>query len=414
MRNYLTIKNIAIAVVVLAIIAGGVFYFLRTPSETGYDNGGGFLDNFFPSSSDKPGSDEAPTPTPQAPGTGNIQTVIETPMGTDQAKNLPIGTLIRLTDEEISSLVPTAQGSVKYHKNIPESLGHLFEKKADGSSAEIKLSNYTIPQVMKLVWAQDATKAVIFYNIGGNIRKLWIDYKSTSTPKTNILPDSISDVAFSPDGKSMAFINDLGATRNIFRAAADFKNQKKILDNVVPDLELSWPAAGFLALKTKSSYAADGYLYTVSMGGALTKIAEGLGLDAIWNTDGSGVLISTVNGGGQIQPLQFFDIKTQSTKSLYIKTIAEKCSFARSVKNIAYCAAPKYMPAGRYPDFWWQGQISFEDNMDIIDVASNAVSVFVPTPADIINPKLLANDSYLLFQDKNTGFLWSLRSEERR
>src|SRR3989344_6642328 len=181
MQNYLTIKNIAIAVVVLAIIAGGAFYFLRTPSETD-GRGGGFLDTFFPSSSDKPGSDETPTPTPQAPGAGNIQTIIETPMGTDQAKNLPVGTLIRLTDEEISSLVPTAQGSVKYHKNIPESLGHLFEKKADGSSAEIKLSNYTIPQVMKVVWAQDATKAVIFYNIGGNIRKLWIDYKSTSTP----------------------------------------------------------------------------------------------------------------------------------------------------------------------------------------------------------------------------------------
>ncbi|KKT40904.1 hypothetical protein A2W54_00880 [Candidatus Giovannonibacteria bacterium RIFCSPHIGHO2_02_43_13] len=410
MRNYLTIKNIAIAVVVLAIIAGGVFYFLRTPSETGYDNGGGFLDNFFPSSSDKPGSDEAPTPTPQAPGTGNIQTVIETPMGTDQAKNLPIGTLIRLTDEEISSLVPTAQGSVKYHKNIPESLGHLFEKKADGSSAEIKLSNYTIPQVMKVVWAQDATKAVIFYNIGGNIRKLWIDYKSTSTPKTNILPDSVSDVAFSPDGKSMAFINDLETTRNVFTASADFKNQKKVLDNNIPDLELSWPAAPFLAIKTKSSYAATGYLYTVSISNsALTKIAEGLGLDAAWNTDGSSVLISTVNGGGQIQPLQFLDMKTQSTKELNARTIAEKCVFLKTVKNVAYCGTPKFLPSARYPDAWWQGAVSFEDNFSVIDAQSGNSSVFVPTPADIINPKLLANDSYLLFRDKNTGFLWSLK-----
>ena len=408
MQNYLTIKNIAVGTVVLAIIAGGAFYFFRTPTDTN-SGGGGFLDNFFPTSGDKPGSTPTPTPTPEAPGAGNIETSTDKPLSSDEAQKLPIGTLIRLTDEAISSIVPTAQGNAKYHKNIPESLGHLFEKKADGSGAEVKISNYTIPQVLKVVWAPDAMKAVIFYNIAGNARKLWIDYKATSTPKTNILPDSISDVAFSPDGKSMAFINDLGATRNIFTAAADFKNQKKILDNVVPDLELSWPAAGFLALKTKSSYAADGHLYTVSMGGALTKIAEGLGLDAVWNTDGSGVLISSVNGGGQIQPLQFFDIKTQSTKSLYIKTIAEKCSFARSVKNIAYCAAPKYMPAGRYPDFWWQGQISFEDNMDLIDVASNTVSVFVPTPADIINPKLLANDSYLLFQDKNTGFLWSLK-----
>ena len=298
MQNYFTIKNIAIGAVVLVIIAGGAFYFLRTPSGTD-GGGGGFLDTFFPSSSDKPGNDETPTPTPQAPGAGNIETVVEAPLGTDQIKNLPIGTLIRLTEEEISSLVPTSAGGVKYHKNIPESLGHLFERKADGSSSESKISNYTIPQVIKVVWSPDATKAVIFYNVGGNVRKLWIDYKSTSTPKTNILPDTLNDVAFSPDGKSMAFINDLGTTRNIFTAAADFKNQKKVMDNNIPDLELSWPAPAFLAIKTKSSYATIGYLYSVSIsGGNLTKVAEGLGLDAVWNTDGSGVLISTVNGGG--------------------------------------------------------------------------------------------------------------------
>ena len=409
MQNYLTIKNIAIAVVVLAIIAGGAFYFLRTPSETD-GGGGGFLDTFFPSSSDKPGSDETPTPTPQAPGAGNIQTIIETPLGTDQAKNLTVGTLIRLTDEEISSLTPTSVGGAKYHKNIPESLGHLFERKADGSSSESKISNYTIPQVMKVVWSPDATKAVIFYNIGGNIRKLWIDYKSTSTPKTNILPDSIADVAFSPDGKSMAFINDLGTTRNIFTAAADFKNQKKVMDNNIPDLELSWPAASFLAIKTKSSYAAVGYLYSVDIKtGVLVKRADGLGLDTVWNTDGSGVIISTVNGGGQIQPLQFLDINTQSTKELNVRTIAEKCVFLKTVKNVAYCGTPKLLPSARYPDAWWQGIVAFEDNFSIIDVASGDSSVFVPTPTDIINPKLLANDSYLLFRDKNTGFLWSLK-----
>lgn len=409
MQNYLTIKNIAIGAVVLAIIAGGVFYFLRTPSETG-GGIGGIIDNFFPTSGDKPGSDEAPTPTPEAPGAGDIKISTDKPLGSAEAQKLPIGTLIRLTDEAVSSITPTAQGTVKYHKNIPESLGHLFEKKTDGSGTEVKISNYTIPQVLKVVWAPDAMKAIIFYNISGSARKLWIDYKATSTPKTNILPDSISDVAFSPDGKSMAFINDLGITRNIFTAAADFKNQKKVMDNNVPDLELSWPAAGFLALKTKSSYAATGYLYSVDIKtGALTKIAEGLGLDALWNTDGSGVLISTVNGGGQIQPLQFFDIKTQTTKELAARTIAEKCAFLKTVKNVAYCGTPKFLPSARYPDAWWQGAVSFEDNFSVIDVLSGDSSVFVPSPADIIHPTMLANDSYLLFQDKNTGFLWSLK-----
>src|SRR3989338_10327861 len=99
-----------------------------------------------------------------------------------------------------------------------------------------------------------------------------------STPKTAFLPDSISDVAFSPDAKSLAFINDLGDTRNIFTATSDFKNQKKILNNIVSDLEITWPGASLVAIKTRTSYASPGYLYAFTPTGAnFTKVADGLG-----------------------------------------------------------------------------------------------------------------------------------------
>src|SRR3989344_8301129 len=130
MQNYLTRTNIIIGAVVILIIIGGAVYFGRKPSAT-TPGGGGILSNLFPTSGQKPPATPVGAP-PQAPGAGNIKTVENLPIGAEQVKNLPIGTLIRLTENPISSLVPTVAGAIRYHKNIPESLGHLFERKADG------------------------------------------------------------------------------------------------------------------------------------------------------------------------------------------------------------------------------------------------------------------------------------------
>lgn len=422
MQNYLTKKNIIIAGVSLVIIIGVLVYFGKKPSMGGEgdDGGGGFFGGIFPGGGETPtppAPPPSPTPTPE-PTPQTIQAG-PLPLSSEESKKLPIGSLIKLTDGAVSSILPQAGGVVKYHKNIAENLGHLFERKADGTSDENRLSNFTLPQILKVVWAFDAKRAVVFYSIGDELRKLLVDYSNPQTPKTNFLPNSISDVAFSPDGKSMAFINDLpaspsqggGDTRNIFTATADFKNQKKVMDNEIPDLELMWLSAGALSIKTKSSFASTGFLYTVSVSsGVLAKIAEGLGLDAIWNSDGSGVLYSTVNSGGAIQSLKFYEIKSGITKDLGLRTIAEKCAFLKTQKNIALCAAPKNISSSlKYPDDWWKGKIAFQDDFFIVDLVKGEATGFSQTNLDAVMPKVLPDDSFLLFQDRTTGVLWSLK-----
>ena len=352
----------------------------------------------------------APSPTLGVPGTPSVPLSgpAELPLSSSAANALPVGTLIRLSEANISSLVGVGTTSVRYHKNIPENLGHLFERRADGTDAEKRISNFTIPQILRVVWASDAQRAVIFYNLDDQVRKLLIDY-STTTPKTNFLPDAVSDVAFSLDSTSLAVINDAGDNQNIFTATSDFKNQRKIFDNIIPGLEISWSAANTIALKTKSSYAVRGFLYTVNPStGAFNKIAEGLGLDVVLNADGSGALYSTVSSDGVLLNLRFVDIKSGEAKELNVKTIAEKCAFLKTLKHAAYCAVPKN-PSGVLPDDWWKGKVSFRDDFVLIDTATGQVSSFVPTPLNIISPKILADDSYILFQDKISSNLWSLK-----
>lgn len=421
MQNYLTKRNIVIAGVVIILAIGALLYFGRKTGTNGESGGGGFF-GLFPGGETQTPSGvtvpppvqnkvEEPPPTPSAP---------ELPLTQEVAKNLPIGSLLKLTDEAVTSIKPGAEKSALYHKNVPENLGHLFERKADGTNKENRLSNFTVPQIIKVVWAAgvggSSNKAVVFYNLSGEIRKLLIDYgvDGESAHKTNFLPDSISDVAFSPDGKSMAFINDLNDTRNIFVATADFKNPRKILDNVVRDMEISWPAAGIVALKTKSSYLVTGYLYTVDVKtGALNKIADGLGLDAVWNSDGSGALYSSVNSGGAMNTLKFYEVKSQAVKNINIRTIAEKCAFLRTTKTIAYCGAPRSTQNAassfKYPDDWWKGKVAFQDDFVVIDTAKEETTPFVTTTLDAVKPTPLLDDSWLFFKNKSSGALWSLK-----
>lgn len=407
MQKYLNKTTIIIAGVVVILIIAAVFFFgrkspLAVVGVTPQDQ--------FPSSTNNPDAATEPTPTPAIET--NIQNADSSVLAVDQIKRLPVGTLIKLTDEQISSIATYGTTTARYNKNIPDALGHLYERNADGSSAEVKISNFTIPQVMKVVWAAGGTKAVVFYNLSGIIKKVIIDYKSTSTPKTSFLPDSVSDVALSPDGKSMAFINDLGDTRNIFTATSDFKNQKKILDNIIPGFELSWPGAKLLALKTKSSYAVMGYLYSVSAsGGPLNKVAGGFGLDAVWNKDGSGVLVSTVTSGGAIQPLKYIDIKTSNEKEVGLNTIAEKCAFSNITKEFFYCGAPGSGANAKYPDAWWQGNVSFRDAIYGVNGADGTITPMATSDLDVVMSKTLKDDSFLIFQDKTTGFLWSMKAK---
>src|SRR3989338_2078452 len=258
MQNYLTRRNIIIAGVGMIIIIATVFYFGSKSGTQG--TGGGFFGAIFPSAPTTP-SGGVGAPTPAERGVGGVG---ELPLSVGAAKSLPVGTLIRLSNDNISSIAPIGTTSARYHKNIPENLGHLFERRADGADEEKRISNFTIPQVLRAIWALDGRRAVIFYNLDDQIRKLLIDY-SAATPKTNFLPDAVADVAFSPDSKSIAFLNDLSETQNIFFSSSDFRNQRKILDNNVPGFEISWISQNTLALKTKSSYAVRGFLYMLDI-----------------------------------------------------------------------------------------------------------------------------------------------------
>jgi hypothetical protein len=77
------------------------------------------------------------------------------------------------------------------------------------------------------------------------------------------------------------------------------------------------------------------------------------------------------------------------------------------------CGVPSYFPEANYPDDWYKGVISFNDEIWIYDVNNFAkekvnISQRDKVALDIINPQLSEDDNFLLFQNKKDLSLWIL------
>ena len=129
------------------------------------------------------------------------------------------------------------------------------------------------------------------------------------------------------------------------------------------------------------------------------------------NTDGTKYLVGT---GGTSLSLSVLDAKTGVTTNLNINTIPDKCVWSRKQVNIVYCAAPKRIVQGVYPDDWYKGKVLFNDyiwkidttsgtTQSIIDLAQESSELF-----DATNLVLAPSEGYMAFMNKRDLTLWGL------
>jgi hypothetical protein len=93
--------------------------------------------------------------------------------------------------------------------------------------------------------------------------------------------------------------------------------------------------------------------------------------------------------------------------------LAEKCVWSSLNKYVAYCAVPSNVPIGNYPDDWYQGNVSFVDNIYKIDLSLPSMQLLYSLPTDqnidATSPSLDQKENYIFFTNKNDYSLWGLK-----
>jgi len=358
------------------------------------------------------------------------------PDTTDVYPNEPSTSTPAVSDKPAETLrqifpEPTS-GSLVYTKNkdavvrfVERSNGNIYEVRKDSPQA-IRLTNKTIPKIQEVVWDKSGSSVVLRYldeNREGQIDSFAGKIKiATSTSNEffgditgTFLPINIPQIVTNPgSGKIAYFQNKLNSGGvSIFTANTDGTNKIQVADISLSEINISWPKESTIAVITKPSSRYAGFLYFVNtQDGVLRKVLGDLwGLNVLISSQTNKVVYSRITRNEPV--LGFYDMSTGEDINLQIKTFADKCVWGKKDSGIIFCSVPNYIPNGTYPDNWYQGEVSFADNIwkidletgmstMIYDLASDSLSI------DAVSLSISDKDDFLVFTNKIDLSLWGL------
>lgn len=389
-----TIILIASALGLLLLTAGVIVYLtLRTPAPTP------------PPPAPPPAElpiigDQSP---PAPPGTGT-QVPSPTPPAILPGAERP---LIQIIDKDI---VGPALGRDK--QSLVYALrenGHLMQTDLEGKN-ETAVTNLTVPEVFEVAWSPVKTRAVLVYHEAGVVKK-FLQQTATTSP-SRFLPQVLTSLAWSPDGRQMAYLLPQGGKAALVIADQNGKNTRTVYQTPIPDFTVAWPSASAILLTSRPSGLAPSLVlrFDLKTRRTTTVLSNLAGVVLLPAPDGSGFVYSTSGRGGRPEPLRLYAFKGAKTTVLPVTTIAEKCAFSPDSKRL-YCGVPKAMARAVMPDEWYRGAMSFVDAIVKIDLASGrAEALGRDIPAlDVVSPFLSPDEKFLFFQDKRTGTVWRVQ-----
>ncbi len=355
------------------------------------------------------------------------------PTSLEEIKSIP--TLRQIVASPISGFTTFERLVAQSQENIPESkrnqtetiyryvdraTGNVFETTENSLKID-RITNTTVPKVYEASFFTAGDGVVLRYldaneNIETFVAKI-LSKTSTTTAEENESPFSLLQGSFLP--KNVVAITK-SPTEDKFFYTKDGKgytfngsspqNQTLIMDYAITEWLANWVNKQII-LTTKPSYFSEGFAFSLDpVSGSLNIIQDDrLGLLVNQNSNQTKMLVSEYKNDSITTSI--VDLKTNETKGFGLRTFAEKCVWSKKNTNLVYCAVPRKMPAGPYPDMWYQGTVSFTDELYKIDLDLNTTSKFESISKyafDIDGIQLSEQEEYILFQNKKDLSLWSL------
>ncbi len=306
---------------------------------------------------------------------------------------------------------------------VARSDGSIYQTFLDKIS-ERKFSLPTIPKVYEAYFGNHGQTVILRYlkiygdtisTFVGNLPKEIVSETETGDKeiKGTFLPDNVQDISISPDTLKAFYLFTNGNTsgENIIGTILNLVDNKKvqIFDSDFTEWLSLWPNDKLITLTTKADSRATGHVYTMDPNKKNPTRALGdiNGLTTLSGPDGKIILFS-----GTDLALNAYQTDTRNSILLGVRTLPEKCVWNKIGDNI-YCAVPKVIPSGQYPETWYQGEVSFSDELWKINIKTgNATILADPILAgeeiDGIKLAIDENENYLLFVNKKDSYLWKL------
>jgi hypothetical protein len=293
--------------------------------------------------------------------------------------------------------------------------GYVYEIRNGGIATQI--SNIYIPNVYEAYFADSGTAAILRF-LRDDARtiatyRVPIPEQNPDGTRTQLagtyLPDNITSLAVAPDGKSLVRLTTNGDTAIITTSDSKGGGVKELVRSAFHAWKLSWAGKTVYA-QTKAAASTDGFLYRIDpVGKRMAHILGGApGLTASVSPSGTYIL-SSESGNDSFQT-KLLATKTGTVQELNIAVLPEKCVWLAAEDLI--CAGNNAAIPSTYPDAWYQGTISFADQLYRIYPKAAIVDILADGTAGSYDATELFADetqNMLYFIDKMTGLLWQFQ-----
>lgn len=297
--------------------------------------------------------------------------------------------------------------------------GNIYEKEINNNSQERKYSDTEIFRVHESFFTENNVvmrylkNNDIIVTFLGEMPKdiLGSDSDSNKEIFGSFLPDNIQDISISKNKKNIFYLSNSknGVIGNLINEKGD---KTQIFNSPFSEWNSYFINDDYIALNTRPSGIVKGFAYSLNTKtGDFVKLIDNInGLTTLINSD-----ISTVLYADNNLSLKIFDTTRNETKNLKTKTHTEKCIWSND--NITlYCAVPKEITPGLlYPDSWYQGEASYNDEIWKIDTFTGAKTKIIDPNTlyenetiDAVNLSLDKDEKTLFFMNKVDSYLWAL------
>jgi hypothetical protein len=228
------------------------------------------------------------------------------------------------------------------------------------------------------------------------------------------LPSNIKNLAVSPSGNKIFYISAVGGAQGIL-ANIDGTSRFQIFDSPLSHWLPLWPRENLVMVVSKPSGFDFGSAYFIdAVSGKMKSVVDDIrGLTILPNPSGELLLYSKTSDNDFT--LNVRDLKNNSDKIILFKTLPEKCVWSVKNVNIVYCAVPNRITPALYPDEWYQGVVSFSDEIWKIDVNTGSGEFIMnltdtsKTQFDAIDLKINTEENFIHFINKENLSYWSLQ-----
>jgi len=411
-------NSILIILISIIIIIGGLIYFYFSIGNTPVQN----PQNITPVQGNIFGSPS------------NITNVISSTTGEQNGSVIPTKNLAKLIQIYNN---PTSGSSFSVNKNklnilrfVSRGNGNVYEYIPESETGTpIRITNTTIPKIQETVWSS-STDSIIFRYLNSDSDNIvsFLGKITTGSGTSSILGNTgevtgvfltpnIQELVVNPKGDKVFGLleksDGLGSYGMTYSLVDSGKAQ--VFDSPISLWQISWPKDNIITFTTKPSFNDLGYLFFFN---TQTKTFDKIigdipGMTTLANPDAT-LVAYTESQNGSFN-LFVRDIKSKSDKDFKIQTTADKCVWGKKNTNILYCAVPKNIPFGSYPDDWYQGLVFFSDDIWRVDFNTGLIEQIYQVGSnenatvDAVNLKISNDDQFLSFSNKTDLSLWLLK-----